>query len=62
MSGTQPDSNEHLASTLPDRIRSFTEPVRSADVRVAKAELQTILKAVYVTGDGIEIEFRQQGV
>ena len=55
-------ANEHLASTLPDRIRSFTETVRSADVRVAKAELQTILKAVYVTGDGIEIEFRQQGV
>lgn len=51
-------ANEHLASTLPDRIRSFTETMRAADVRVAKAELQTILKAVYVTGNDIEIEFR----
>lgn len=45
-------------ATLPARVGSFLELVKSAPVQQAKAELQLLLKAVHVTRDGIEIEVR----
>ena len=47
------------AEEMPAKIRSFVEDFENLDVRVAKARLQTILKAIHVIRDSIEIEFRE---
>jgi len=45
--------------TVPAKIRSFLEEYPTIDVRLAKARLQGILKAVHVYRDGsTELEFR----
>ena len=43
---------------MPEKIGAFIEQVENLDVRVAKAKLQTILKAIHVTRDSLEFEFR----
>ncbi len=47
------------AEEMPQKIGSFVEDFENLDVRVAKARLQTILKAIHVIRDSIEIEFRE---
>lgn len=48
------------AEALPVKVKGFLETFQGADVRHAKAQLQTILKAAHVFRDGrIELEFRQ---
>ena len=52
-------SSSETVSSLPERIRSFTESFEEMDTPRAKAILQTILKAAYVWNDNrIELEFR----
>jgi oligoendopeptidase F len=46
------------AERIPGAIRSLLEDFEGMDVRVQKANLQTILKAAHVRGDEIELEFR----
>lgn len=47
------------AKGLPDAIRSFLEDFEQIDIRRQKAQLQTILKATYITRDDqLELEFR----
>jgi acyl-CoA reductase-like NAD-dependent aldehyde dehydrogenase len=47
------------AEKIPQAINSFREDFQRMDVRLQKTDLQTILKAAYVYGDGrIELEFR----
>ena len=43
---------------MPEKIGAFIEQIANLDVRVAKARLQTILKAIHVTRDSLEFEFR----
>jgi hypothetical protein len=43
---------------MPVAIRSFVEDFGRLDVRVQKARLQEILKAVVVDKDTLEVEFR----
>ena len=43
---------------MPGAIRSYVGGVGRLDVRVQKARLQEILKAVVVDKDTLEVEFR----
>ena len=53
------ERHKAAAEALPVHVRSFLEDVQEMDVRKAKAQLQTILKAVHVYRDKrIELEFR----
>jgi len=53
-------ARKSLADTLPGSIKTFLEAFGALDIRQQKAQLQTLLKAVYVFRDGrIELEFRQ---
>ena len=50
---------DRQAADVPVKVRAFLEDFQAADIRVQKAQLQTILKAAYVYRDGrIELEFR----
>ena len=46
------------AERMPVAIRSFVEDFGRLDVRVQKARLQEILKAVHVRRNALEVEFR----
>mgnify|MGYP001478286879 CR=1 FL=1 len=46
------------AERMPAAIRSFVEDFGALEVRIQKARLQEILKAVHVHKDMIEVEFR----
>ena len=46
------------AERIPGAIRSLLEDLNNVDVRVQKANLQTILKAAHIRRDEIELEFR----
>ena len=43
---------------MPVAIRSFVEDFGRLDIRVQKARLQEILKAIHVHRDTLEVEFR----
>ena len=49
---------ESAAERMPAAIQSFVDDFGALEVRVQKARLQEILKAVHVHKDVIEVEFR----
>ena len=49
---------QEMAESLPRRIKGFMDAVQALPVQQAKARLQELLKAVRVTRDTIEIEWR----
>ena len=54
----QQQGRASAAERMPVAIRSFVEDFGRLDVRVQKARLQEILKAVVVDKDTLEVEFR----
>jgi len=54
----QQQGRASAAERMPVAIRSFVEDFGRLDVRVQKARLQEILKAVVVGKDTLEVEFR----
>lgn len=56
----QAQTSQESASSLPEKIKTFTESFEEMETPKAKAILQTILEAVYIFNDNrIEIAFRQ---
>ncbi len=56
----QAETAKESASSLPEKVKTFTESFEEIETPRAKAILQTILEAVYVWNDNrIEIAFRQ---
>jgi site-specific DNA recombinase len=54
----QQNNRESAAARMPSAINSFVEDFGALEVRIQKARLQEILKAVHVHRDVIEVEFR----
>ena len=54
----QQEGRASAADRMPVAIRSFVKDFGTLDVRVQKARLQEILKAVHVDKDTLEVEFR----
>ena len=48
----------NAAKDMPDKIGSLIDDLDDLDVRIAKARLQSILKAIRITRNSLEIEFR----